>query len=361
MNSTFFIILFAVFASFLVPSVCYSFIVRGSSRFNGGTSLQKSAFLPFAAVTFILSAGLFFVFYTPRDFLTSFSFAELCVPFAAVILIYLSALYDKTAKFFPMFLLAGAAAASAVIPDSAAAAVLPFAPIYNRLIICAAWFAFSFIYRFANSGDAMLAVQSATVAAGIAILAFINAIPMFLGVIGIIFAAAFASLMSFTWHPSRLHVSAHAACCFGFILFAPCVWTAAENAGSCVMIYALYFLVDFVWAVTLRLTFVEKYAAIADNTAYCAAVAEGVPPASAVAFSFRAQILLLFLGTFQALADNHGSLLLISVFITVWLLYKLRNAGEGNANLRDINRQVIEDLQDRVNDIKQYINKDKNF
>lgn len=167
--------------------------------------------------------------------------------------------------------------------------------------------------------------------------------------------------MSFTWHPSRLHVSAHAACCFGFILFAPCVWTAAENAGSCVMIYALYFLVDFVWAVTLRLTFVEKYAAIADNTAYCAAVAEGVPPASAVAFSFRAQILLLFLGTFQALADNHGSLLLISVFITVWLLYKLRNAGEGNANLRDINRQVIEDLQDRVNDIKQYINKDKNF
>jgi len=361
MDSVFFIVLFAAFAGFLAPAVCYSFIVRRSSRFNSGNSPQKSAFPPFAAATFVLSAGLFFVLYTPRDFLTSFSLVELCVPFAAAFLIYLSTLSAKTAKFFPLFLFIGAAAGSAALPDEAAAAVLPLAPLYNRMIICAAWFAFACIYRYADSGDAMLSVQSATVAGGIAVLGFINAIPAFLGGIGLIFAAASAALMSFTWHPSRMHISAQTASCFGFLLFAPCIWAAAENAGGCVVIYALYLLVDFIWAAALRLTFIEKYAVIADNTAYRAAVAEGMQPAAAAAFSFRAQILLLFLGTFQALAERQESLLLISVLITTWFLYKFRNISEGNANLRDINRQVIEDLQDRVNDIKQLIGKDKDF
>lgn len=362
MNSTFFIVLIAAFIGYLVPAVCYSFIIRRSSRFNNGTSLQKSVFLPFIITTFIISAGLYFIFYTPQQFLTSFSLIEFSVPFAAVILIYLSTAYEKTAKFFPVFLVIGAAAGSFALPENAAAAVLPLNPLYNRIIICAAWIAFSYIYRYANSGDAMLSVQSITIAAGIGILGIIDAIPMLLGTIGLVFAASFAALTSFTWPPSRLRISsAQTSSCFGFIIFALCIWTATENAGSCVLIYALYLLADFIWAIGLRLTFVEKYAVTTDNTAYREAVAEGMRPATATAFSLRAQILLLFLGSFQALADHQSSLLLISTIITIWFLYKFRNISDANLGLRDINRQVIEDLQDRVNDIKQYINRDNDF
>lgn len=361
MNSTFFIALLAAFTGFLAPAICYSFIVRRNNRFNEEASLQKSAFLPFAITAFFLSVGLFFILYTPQQFLTSFSLIELIVPFGAVILVYLSTLYHKTAKFFPLFLFIGALAGSFALPENAAAAVFPLNPLYNRIIICIIWFAFSYIYRYANSGDAMLSIQSATIAVGIGFLGFIDAIPMLLGVIGLTFAASFAALMSFTWHPSRLRIPTNTSCCFGFIICALCIWTATENAGSCVTIYALYLLVDFIWAAALRLSFVEKYASIANNTAYREAVAQGMSPAAAASFSLRGQILLLFLGSFQALADNQSSLLLISFLIIVWFLYKFRNISETVSSIRDINRQVIDDLQDRVNDIKQYINRDKDF
>lgn len=361
MNSNFFIALIAVFIGFLTPAVCYNFIVRRSNRFNNGVSLQKDVFLPFAATTFILSSAVYFIFYTPQQFLTSFSFIELLVPFATVILACLSVLSGKTEKFFLMLLFIGSAAGSAALPENAAAAVLPLDPIYNRIIICIVWFFFSYIYRYANSGDAMLPAQSATIAAGIGILGVIDAIPLMLGIIGLIFAASLTALTVFTWHPSRLVISSRAASCFGFILFALCIWTASENAGSCVIIYALYFLVDFIWAIGLRLSFVEKYAVTENNTAYREAVADGMLPATATSFSLRVQALLLFLGSFQALADKQSSLLLISTLITIWFLYKFRNISDGNAGFRDINRQVLDDLQDRVNDIKQYINKGTDF
>lgn len=361
MNSIFFIALLAAFAAFLIPALIYNRLASRSRRFNSGLNVQNMLFIPFAGILFVISSFLYFTLYNQQQFLTSLSYTELAVPFIMAGIICLLSVYNKTSRFFPLFLLAGTIAATFAVPSEAIAAATPLPAFYNRLIICLAWFVFSYAYRYANTGDAMLSIQSIIIAGGIGILGLIDAIPLLLGILGFVFTAGFVALLVFNWPPARLSISADTASCFGFLLFALCVWTAAENAGSCVAIYMLYFLLDLVWALLLRFSFIEKYSNFIENTAYRQAIAEGVSPQSAATFAFRAQILLIFLGCFQALADNQTSLLLVSSLITIWLLYRFRSISIPVDSFKDINKQVLDDLQDRVNDIKQYINKGSDF
>ena len=55
------------------------------------------------------------------------------------------------------------------------------------------------------------------------------------------------------------------------------------------------------------------------------------------------------------------SLLLVSTMITLWLDYRFRNIPTPPQTLRDINAQVLEEIQDRVNEFKSYIKKDNDF
>ena len=84
-------------------------------------------------------------------------------------------------------------------------------------------------------------------------------------------------------------------------------------------------------------------------------------PAQAASFTVRIQMLMLFFGCFQAYSPTPWSLLLVSTMITLWLDYPFRNIPTPPQTLRDINAQVLEELQDRVNEFKSYIKKDNDF
>lgn len=361
MNSTLFIVLGIALVAFLLPAFVYSVLVKKNKPFNMENTLKESVFLPVFITLFLLSNALFFIFYDPKQFLSSVSYLMLVTPFVAIFMVYLS-LYNKyTSKYFLLFLFLATVIGTLIMPDECFINISPLPVIYNRLILCAAWFVFSFIYRYANSGDSMLSTQSITIAGGIGILGMINAIPPLLGYLGFIFTCAFATLFPFTYFPSRLRISSQTASCFGFLLFIPCAWVAAENAASCIIIFSMYLLIDTAWAIVLRLTFLDKYADISQNTAYKQALEDGIPPSTAISFSYRGQLLLLFLGSFQAVASYQASLLLVSSLITLWFLYRFHNIYEQIGSFRDINHQVLEDLQDKIDDIKQLIGRDDSF
>ncbi len=357
MNTTLIAVICIVFFSFIVPAVFYHFIAQKGLRFAG-----SGLFFPPLFGT--LSAGcliLYFAFYNPADFLGFFTLSELLIVLFCVGGVYMSTLFSRTEHFFPLFLFIAALLSGFGLPDAAVEMVSPLPIIINRGLIVAAWFVFSYIYRYSNSGDAMTAIQSLTISCGVGVLGVINAIPEFFGFLGFSYAAACLALLSFTWPPARMRITDNEASCLGFMIFALMTWCAGENAGSCVIIFALYLLIDLLWAVFLRLTFIDKYSSISKNLAYFQALNLGFSPSSSAAFVLRGQLLLVFLGVFQAFTGEHGSLLLVSTFITMWFLYKFRNLADGNKKIRDINRQVLEDLQARVNEVKQYINKDNDF
>lgn len=64
---------------------------------------------------------------------------------------------------------------------------------------------------------------------------------------------------------------------------------------------------------------------------------------------------LLVLGSFQVYAPNNYSLPLAAALVALWFMSKLNNWQEPQQSLKDINREVIRDIKDNVEDIKKII------
>ena len=205
MNITFFIVLGLAFLSFIIPAAVYGIVSRRAMFNRGG--LGSSAFLPAAMVLLPLMLGVRFFLYDGDDFIGSYNFWQIVVPFAGAFAIAASGRFDSPRRWLPPLLTFAAFLAVVVMPENAVNVVPSLPPLANRLILAAAWLFFAGLYPYVNSGDGVLAVQSLNISLGIGILGAVNALPLMLGVFGWMFAAAFLALTVFSWHPSRIKVS----------------------------------------------------------------------------------------------------------------------------------------------------------
>ena len=356
MSINFIIVLISGFLSFITPPLLYKFLSQNTTPFNGQS--RQQILLPLLATTYIICGANYFICYDDKDFLHSFNFIELSSPFALAALLFLANLHNKTSRFFIPCLALVSIAVSFTIPTDSIAEIFPLPVIINRLITIIACFLFSYIYRYTNNGSATLGIQSATITLGIALLSLFNAIPFFLGLIGVIFATASLSFTAIKWPPAKNNISDNTASCIGLVIFSLITWTGTENAISCAGIFSILFIADFIWAALLRLTFIDEYSDIKNNTAYQQALNSGFSAQLATSFLCRAQVIIILLGILQAYSDQPYSIILFSAIMAVWLLYKLRNLSLETKSLRELNKEVIADIQDRINDVKQYLDKE---
>ena len=357
MNTNFLIILGLTFVSFIVPAVCYNFLAQ-KSNFNRQTSAIKNSFFPLGLTTFITALFSYFFLYNPDDFIGSLNLEQIIIPFIGAFIINCADINRHIKKFLPLILPLAVAVSVAVMPQTSFAFLPQFPFIANALILGSAWLVFSIIFQYANSGEGMLGSQALTFTLGIGLLGCLDALPFMLGVLGWCFSGAFAAMLIFSWSPSRIKISKYNAIALGFLLFSLISPVISEGALSCCVIFSIFFIIDFLWALLLKLTFIPRYNDIYFNMSYQQSVAGGILPEQAASFGLRIQILMLFLGVFQAYSSEPWSLLLISSLLALWLTYRFRTNQGGSQKLRDINSQVIEELQDRVNEFKNYIKKD---
>jgi len=361
MNIHFIVAVLTTLASFLIPAIVFVRFAGSQTVFNRENSVFRSAFLPIAGTLLPLMIIVYLFFYNSDDFIYSLNIWQIILPFVFGAVIFATDFTDRFKRLPVWTMLAGAAICSLTLPETAAANILPLAPWLNRVIIAIAWFLFSYAYRFVNSGDAMLPIQSATIGSGIGILAALGALPFILGIYGWMYAASFAILLSFTWYPARIRISKNSSSAFGFILFGLMAMAIGENCLPCILIFSMFAIVDILWAVAYRLTFLEEYSSIINNTAFQQSLQEGFTPARAASFSIRLQIVLLIFGCLQVYAPNQMSLVILSGLLAIWFSYKFRTLSAPVQSIKDINRQVLEDLQDQVNSFKEAIKKDDDF
>lgn len=359
MNMSFFIILGLSFLSFIIPAVWLGRVAR-KGTFNQ-SRLGDSSVLIISSVLLPLSLAAYFLLYQESDFVGSYKFWQPLMAFGGTILIALCGHFDTLKKYFWLVLLLCVISSVAAMPEAGFPLIEQLSPLGNKILIAVIWFVFAAIYRFANNGNGLLASQSATVTLGIAVLGTLNAIPMFLGAYGWMFTAALLALTAFSWYPTRIKITDNDASAFGFMLFSLIAPVSAEGAGSCCVIFAMYFLIDFAWALLLKLTFLPRFDDIYANSALQQAIANGMNPAQAATFTLRIQMLMLLFGCFQIYSPTPWSLLFISTLIAIWLVYRFRNIFLATQSLKDINAQVLEELQDRVDEFKNYIKKDENL
>ncbi len=353
MSMHFIIALISGFLGFIIPIAAYKNFSSAITPFNSSNKNHLLFMLSLILTPFIICSVNYFLCFDGRDFISSFNFMELSIPFICATLLFLTSEYKQTSKFFILFLFLSSLAASFSIPDDSIARIIPLPVFYNKLILITSWFTFSYFYRYINSGS-VLGIQSVAISLGIAILAMIGAIPFFLGLAGLVITTASIALSITTWPPAKRYISENNATCIGFIIFALMAWTATEGATSCALIFAMLFIMDILWAIFLRITFLEQYANIKDNTSYKYIISCGFSPRLASSFLVRGQILIIILGCFQAYSEQQYSLLLFSTFVAIWFLNKLRNLNLETTPI-NVDKEVINDIQDRINDLKQYV------
>ena len=357
--TTFFIVtLAAIVTCFLIPASIFSYASKGNAVFNRPNSIKNSVFIPIFTVLLVSTCAAYFFIYNPKEFVSSLSFSEVTLPLIGGLIIYLSGYNHKLSKFTPLLILLCAASAVFAAPDDSMSFLPQFNVWINRVLLIAVWAIFTFIYRHTNTGDGMLSVQSLTISIGVIALSIFGVLPHMIGFMAWITTAALLALLAFSWHPSRVKISSTAASSFGFIIFSLIAFSTYEGCAPCVLIFSAYMLVDIVWAIAYKLSFIDRYKDVTNNTAYRQALEEGMNPAQAAAFPVRIQMLLIFFGVFQAYSPNSVSLVMLSAIITIWFCYKFRNVPAPTQSLKNINLQVIEELQERVKDIKDIVNRD---
>ncbi len=359
MNMSFFIILGLSFLSFIIPAICYARISK-KGTFNQSALTDSPAFITSLSL-FPLSLAAYFLFYQSDSFVSNYNIWQLPITFGGALLIasceHLNFLNKKEWLILPICILI----ALIVMPNNGFTVINGISPLLNKIILGFSWLAFAAFYRYANSGNGLLASQSITITLGIGILSVLHAAPLLLGVYGWIYAAAFAALAVFSWYPTRIKISSSDATAFGFILFSLIFSVSSEGAISCCVIFSMYFLVDFIWALLLKLTFLPRFDNIYNNCSVNQAIANGLNPAQAASVTVKIQILMLLFGCFQIYSPTPWSLLFISTLIAIWLIYRFRNVIVAEQSLKDINTKVLEELQDRMDEFKSYIKKDDNL
>ena len=164
---------------------------------------------------------------------------------------------------------------------------------------------------------------------------------------------ALTALLVYNWYPAKLLLNDGACVSLGFLLGWLTILTAREGTGSCALIYAMYYILVICWAVGRKL--IANDGSLVSNTPYYRLNASGLSPAEIGQNVAKLLTVLLVLGSFQVYAPNNYSLPLAAALVTLWFMSKLNNWQEPQQSLKDINREVIRDIKDNVEDIKKII------
>lgn len=222
----------------------------------------------------------------------------------------------------------------------------------DRLTIALIWSLFAWAYKYLDGLEGIVAVQTVTPLCGMVILAFLGAIPILTGCFSAVFALIITAYAVYNWYPAQLRLTTSGCQALGFLTAWLFMLAAREGSASCALIFSLYYIVEVIWAGLKKLSRKPQYQEIVPNTFYYQTNLSGLSPDIISENIFKLDALLVIFGCFQIYAPNSYSLAILGVILTFWFLNHLRNWQVAERSLGEINREVVKDLKENVEDIK---------
>lgn len=354
-NQLIFLLSFAF--CFLGCFVGFSMLVNSSAKDSAYSS--RLTYAIFYGVNLLAFVAL--VVFKPQtfDFITNPDALNLLLPMVASGLLFglLPFLHKQSLKLLLVVLLA--AAVVWLTPNNVV--------IFNEQLPLWLNQIFSFILlvaiarsvRYFNGISGLLGLETFTVALGVFLLSLIGGVPFLLGTLALCVASSTLAFLVFNWHPSRLKLGEDECDSLGFLMGWLVLATSFEGAGSCVYIFATFFVVEIVGAWAKKLTFFEAFRDVYANTVYYEVAQKGLSEQEIGQYVFKANVILLMFGCFQVFAPNPYSLPLLATVVMIWNVVKLKNGSPQSTSLREVNKQFYSDIKQEVGNIKKYLKKDE--
>lgn len=342
-------------ASFVISFVGLKAVSMNLTSFVPDYNYRKDTYLPIYAASFAAFLLLFGFNKINYDFIFPIGWLEIISVFAVSGGIYLVSLFKKTEKYTLPVVALGAILCSLFLPEE----FLLFQgcmPLWlDRICLILIWVAFSWSYKYLNGIDGLVSIQSFSIAFGIFILSVLGAVPNLIGNFSIILLGVFSSLVLFNWYPAKLLLKTGACVSLGFLLGWMLLLCGKECTPACGLIFAMYLIVEVLFATAKKLTLKPQYKDIVSNTVYYQANISGLSPVVVCEAIAKIMAVLVIFGCFQIYSPNNYSLPLASFILTAWFLSRIKNWQDPDKTLMELNRDVINDIKDNIDDIKKII------
>lgn len=308
---------------------------------------------PFFAVSLIIccaviTAGL--LFWTPNDFVTDMTMPAFIAPAVALpILALITLAFPKSC----LQLLLLAACCGGVTFGFGISVTFSEAlpPVANQLLTALLWLVVCYCPRIINLNTGLIGIQTLTLALGGMLLYFIGALPLALGFLSACFAACFSAFLIAGSHNPNLQLSDQMSNLLGFLLGWLIIYASAEGAGVCFLVFSLYPLVEVIFAMSLKLTFLPRFAIAKNNTLYLRITDAEMPPALINRHLLRINAVCILFGSFQSYAPNNYSIPVFCLLIVLWQLYRIYNWREVSASLKETNQKFIRSVKENLQEI----------
>lgn len=329
------------------------------SDFEPASKLKQDTYFPIYFTSFAASLILYFTNQGTYDFIYKPQYYSLLAAFLCAGIIYLISLFKKTSKLTSLAILASVIGCSFFIPKDFLLFEGNIPAILDRAAIIAIWFTFSFCYKYLNGIDGVLGIQNLTIGLGIFFISMLGGAPTLVGNYAIVLIAVTAAFMIFNWYPARIILKSGACNSWGFIIAWLLLQSSQEGSSSSCLIFCLFFIVEVIWAITLKLSWRPQYKNIVANTNYYQANISGLAPNFICNAVLKLATILLIFGTFQIYAPNSLSLPTLCLIISIWFISKIKNWHEERQSFKDINHSFIQEVKENVDDLKKHLKKDK--
>lgn len=355
MDFTYLITIAAFLVCFLAVLIGLRLIVSGqtSSAPVSGNKWYGDSFLP-VLLTTVTAFILLFAFSGPAyDQIYPLNWTDMLPALISMTGIYFVSLFAKTSRLTFPVLIAGIILCTAFLPADFTLFQnnLPFWG--DRLCIVILWTGFAWCFRYMNGLEGIAILQATGLTGGLVILFVLGGLPFLYGNFAAALLGALTALLIYNWYPAKLLLKDSACVSLGFLLGWLIILSGREGTASCALIYISYYILEICWAVGRKL--LSKEGSLVANTLYDRLNVSGLSPAEICQNIGKLMIILLILGSFQLYAPNNYSLPTAAVFITLWFMGKLNNWQEPPQSFKDLNREVLRDIKENVEDIKKII------
>lgn len=306
---------------------------------------KSSAYLPIYALILVAFTIIYFANSVKSDFLHDLNYSNIIVPLLSAGLIYAFSLTPELARFKSLTIAAAAIVSSFFLPPEfyLFEKTVPFWA--DRLIIIFLWWAFGYCYVFLNKMDGILPLQNMTFSLGLTLLGFLGALPQLFMLFGLCLLAVNLAFILLNWYPAKISLSDGAACSFGFIFGWLALAGSAEGCMPCMVILGMYYFLEVLTAYLQKLSLKDEYKNPLTNTSYYQVNVSGLSPDTIVRHLVKLEIIFVILSIFEIYAPNAYSVPLLAFIMGAWFLSRLRNWQTPEKSLKELNREMLENIK----------------
>lgn len=312
--------------------------------------------IPYIYILYAIGSISAFFLLDNNDFIEPLTFIRMFAPLVLIPVIYASCIFFSRRYVF--LITALCMAVTIWLQPIGEGNPYPEIPIWVlRCIMLAIALIFCLGSLINNFIPHTLIIPQITILAGLSIMAFLGATPMYTALCAAVLIGALCGYLSINFYEVKVEMDNAATVTLSYMVFSLILLNLGELCLPSCIILTVTVWAELISAIIHKF-FVSRSGSLSENTnSYLAA--QNLNVIALTTNLLKVCGIITFIAWFQLYSVNSYSLVIISLFIALWLGNSMNLPNGGKRTLKEINQDFIADLKKGIAETKDALNKNK--